>query len=102
MLDPMEKQMMRDAVAAEYGFKLYTVYSEPEALALLKKVRVLEGLDITTMKRWRDPERFAKPPIRYTKMGGRYGYMGIYLADFIAFGNQDAWAELPTNSENTG
>ena len=88
MLDPMERQAIREAVATEYGFKLYAVYTEPEALNILKKVRVLNGLDLTTMKRWRDPARYEKPPLRYTKMGGRYGYMGIFLADFIVGGNQ--------------
>jgi hypothetical protein len=103
MLDPMEKQAMREAVATEYGFRLYGLYSEPEALAILRKTRALSALDLTTMKRWRDPRRYKVPPIRFNENGGRYSYLGIFIADFITGGNQcQSTANENTSLANTG
>lgn len=78
---------MREAVAQEYGFKLYRLYAEAEAAAYLR-------LDISTLKRYR---REGRTP--YINMGERkIRYLGYMIADIIL--GLPSWNE-PSPSGNT-
>lgn len=67
-----ELERMREAVAQEYGFKLYRQYGEEQAAAYLE-------VDPSTMKRWR---REGRTP--YINLGTRkIRYLGIHIADMI-------------------
>lgn len=87
-----DKDEMREAIAKEYGIRLFRQYSEPEAAAFLRK-------DLSTLKRMR---RAAKVP--FVSLGERQiRYLGIHIVDLIAFG--DKWRdmeEMNTASVTTG
>ena len=68
--------IMREAVANEYGFKLYRQYAEKEVCAFLKK-------DISTLKRWR-----RKGLIEFIRMGPKHiQYFGYQVADMLIKGD---------------
>jgi hypothetical protein len=71
-------QIMREAVAHEYGFKLYRQYAEKEVCAFLKK-------DISTLKRWR-----RKGLIEFIRMGPKHiQYFGYQVADMLIKGVEE-------------
>lgn len=72
----------REQIAGAYGFKLWERYSEKEVAAILAKRPADKDVDTSTLKRNR-----AKKLIPFGQdAGGGIYYMGMMVADLIAFG----------------
>lgn len=71
-------EVMREAIANEYGFSLYRQYAEKEVCSFLQK-------DISTLKRWR-----AKGLVEFIRMGPKHiRYFGYQVADILIMGVQE-------------
>ena len=91
-----DREKLRERVAAEQNFRLYTRYSEKEAAQKI-------GWDYSTLKRKRRAHL-----VPFVDMGGgSIAYLGFMIADILLFGIKAREAcpkssDEPSNVENGG